>query len=191
MSQEDFEIAQRQVGLLKISDPFSVNKVAENIFSLLDEESLMECMLEDKKWSELIRSSAQVMKKMPLVIDLTEQVDHLELTKLKRNFQYVMIRGFKEKLPKNISDALKKVGANVKRIEYELGCGLNFFDILECFPKLEHIGIAGCKFLDVRDDHEPLKLPNLKYVKASFCKNVSYQFLFSRKVLILVREGSV
>jgi F-box-like len=182
-------LTRKQASLMKIYNPtapspFSKlpNEVVENIFVFLDRESLLKSVLVNKRWSKVIGSSAKAMKKITLSVNLAEGVENIELKKLERNYQVMKFKGSDKKLPKNIIDALKKIGANVKKIEYNGGTGLIFFDVLKCFPNIESISIDKCWFLDVSDDYKPPELPKLKIMKASFCENVSLEhFAFQHK----------
>jgi F-box-like len=169
----DVKMTRRQAAMLKNFDPFAPSpftklpeEVLENIFNFLDRKSLLNCLLVNSRWNLVIDKSSKLMKSLPLNVDFYDGAQHLELKKTHR-----------KPIPKRLIEALTKIGANVKTINFS-GNGANFSELLGCFPNAETIIINQFWSFNLKFCQLP-NVKTLKIVNSAFYGAVQLNAFFS------------
>lgn len=151
------------------ASPFSVlpNEIVEHIFMFLDHRTLLKSALVNVRWSEIIGKSPRVVKKMKFRWPSSRNVE-IWSSQVQRRYHMISFN--------NVEvwsvEELKKVGQNVKAVEFKNQSALDFFDIMNCFPKVEDITIENSSFSVQRKFKKP-NLANLKSLKVRGCRDVS------------------
>jgi F-box-like len=183
----DVKMTRRQAAMLKNFDPFAPSpftklptEVLENIFKFLDRKSLLNCLMMNSRWNLVIEKSSKLMKNLPLTVNLKDRAQRFKLEKSQRYFQEVKIAGYRNKIPKRLSEALTKIGANVKTVKHYSWSGANFSELVGYFPNAETIVFNEFAFWSFNLKFCQLpKVKSLKIVDSAFYSAVQLNAVFS------------
>lgn len=137
-------------------------EIMEHIFNFIDRKSLLHSLLVDKRFRDTIETSAKLMNKLPLTINLRERKPKIET---QRRFSAVKVIDGRCRIDNHLKDEMKKEAPHVKTFEYVNWSGTSNYclnELLSWFPKTETLSIEG----NVRNPMvNPPQLPNLKTLK--------------------------
>lgn len=135
-------------------------------FSLLDKESLWECLLVNKRFNQIISTSRKVMKRFTFHIDANSDRIRSSIW-LTRCYPKLKISGLKQHQCENFASTFQFLGNGATDVRFEFSYLPTEQQLFNCFPNIVKLSIDRCaRNLGSID---PSTFPKLKELHATSC----------------------